>query len=321
MVGCTRQSVNKLLGQFSDDGLIRLDRDGIWVVDLRGLTAASRTLAVAAGVGAVSGPARPRPAPRGGPRPPPARPASGPSVRSGRRPAGHGPRASGVEIAIDTAVSPVRGRARTASPTSEPPSSRARRAKRTRSSGTASSSVIAASTSSAAATSPDPCALRRRRIGCDRLVEPDPGRIAEQTVDAPARADLDDRERPAELLHAPADGLAPGRLAGRPDIRPEPLEDDRRRQSPRGRRRRRRRRPRRRSGRRPPRRARTSRRSGWSPAASARRAARRPATRRSRPAGRSATRPPPRARARRAAARPRRPTSGASRAAGRAARR
>ena len=42
MVGCTRQSVNKLLGQFSDDGLIRLDRDGIWVVDLRGLTAASR---------------------------------------------------------------------------------------------------------------------------------------------------------------------------------------------------------------------------------------------------------------------------------------
>ena len=42
MVGCTRQSVNKLLGQFSDDGLIRLDRDGIWVADLRGLTAASR---------------------------------------------------------------------------------------------------------------------------------------------------------------------------------------------------------------------------------------------------------------------------------------
>ena len=42
MVGCTRQSVNKLLGQFSDDGLIRLDKDGIWVMDLRGLTAASR---------------------------------------------------------------------------------------------------------------------------------------------------------------------------------------------------------------------------------------------------------------------------------------
>ena len=29
MVGCTRQSVNKLLGQFADDGLVRVDRDGI----------------------------------------------------------------------------------------------------------------------------------------------------------------------------------------------------------------------------------------------------------------------------------------------------
>ncbi len=42
MVGCTRQSVNKLLGQFSDDGLVRLERDGIWVTDLEGLTATSR---------------------------------------------------------------------------------------------------------------------------------------------------------------------------------------------------------------------------------------------------------------------------------------
>ena len=42
MVGCTRQSVNKLLGQFSDDGLVRLDRDGIVVLDLDGLVAASR---------------------------------------------------------------------------------------------------------------------------------------------------------------------------------------------------------------------------------------------------------------------------------------
>ena len=41
MVGCTRQSVNKLLGQFSDAGLVRLDRDGIVVTDLRGLVAAS----------------------------------------------------------------------------------------------------------------------------------------------------------------------------------------------------------------------------------------------------------------------------------------
>ncbi len=42
MVGCTRQSVNKLLGQFTDDGLVRLDRDGIVVADLDGLVATSR---------------------------------------------------------------------------------------------------------------------------------------------------------------------------------------------------------------------------------------------------------------------------------------
>jgi len=41
MVGCTRQSVNKLLGQFSDAGLVRLDREGIAVTDLEGLVAAS----------------------------------------------------------------------------------------------------------------------------------------------------------------------------------------------------------------------------------------------------------------------------------------
>lgn len=37
MIGCTRQSVNKLLGLFSDDRLIRLDRDRIVVLDLDGL--------------------------------------------------------------------------------------------------------------------------------------------------------------------------------------------------------------------------------------------------------------------------------------------
>lgn len=42
MVGCTRQSVNKLLGQFTDDGLIRLERDGIVVTNVEGLAAASR---------------------------------------------------------------------------------------------------------------------------------------------------------------------------------------------------------------------------------------------------------------------------------------
>jgi len=42
MVGCTRQSVNKLLGQFADEGLVRLDREGIAVTDLAGLMAAAR---------------------------------------------------------------------------------------------------------------------------------------------------------------------------------------------------------------------------------------------------------------------------------------
>ncbi len=37
MIGCTRQSVNKLLGMFTDDGLIRLERDRIVVIDLDGL--------------------------------------------------------------------------------------------------------------------------------------------------------------------------------------------------------------------------------------------------------------------------------------------
>lgn len=41
MVGCTRQSVNKLLGLFVDDGLIRLDRDAIVILDRDALTAAS----------------------------------------------------------------------------------------------------------------------------------------------------------------------------------------------------------------------------------------------------------------------------------------
>ncbi|MFL5775627.1 MAG: Crp/Fnr family transcriptional regulator, partial [Chloroflexota bacterium] len=42
MIGCTRQSVNKLLGMFTDDGLIRLERDSIVVVDLDGLAKTAR---------------------------------------------------------------------------------------------------------------------------------------------------------------------------------------------------------------------------------------------------------------------------------------
>jgi CRP-like cAMP-binding protein len=37
MIGATRQSVNKLLGQFVDDGLIRIDPDAIVILDLAGL--------------------------------------------------------------------------------------------------------------------------------------------------------------------------------------------------------------------------------------------------------------------------------------------
>jgi CRP/FNR family transcriptional regulator, cyclic AMP receptor protein len=42
MVGCTRQSVNKVLGRFADDGLIRLERHAIVVLDSDGLAAVSR---------------------------------------------------------------------------------------------------------------------------------------------------------------------------------------------------------------------------------------------------------------------------------------
>ena len=42
MVGCTRQSVNKLLGLFVGDGLVALDRDSIVILDLDGLLQASR---------------------------------------------------------------------------------------------------------------------------------------------------------------------------------------------------------------------------------------------------------------------------------------
>ena len=42
MVGSTRQSVNKLLGQFSADGFLRVERDAIVVTDLDGLARAAR---------------------------------------------------------------------------------------------------------------------------------------------------------------------------------------------------------------------------------------------------------------------------------------
>ena len=42
MIGATRQSVNKLLGLFADDGLLRLDRDAIVLLNLEGLARLAR---------------------------------------------------------------------------------------------------------------------------------------------------------------------------------------------------------------------------------------------------------------------------------------
>lgn len=42
MIGATRQSVNKLLGEFVEEGLLRLDHDTIVVPDVEALVRASR---------------------------------------------------------------------------------------------------------------------------------------------------------------------------------------------------------------------------------------------------------------------------------------
>lgn len=42
MIGATRQSVNKLLGLFADDGLLRLEKDAIVILDLDGLARMAR---------------------------------------------------------------------------------------------------------------------------------------------------------------------------------------------------------------------------------------------------------------------------------------
>lgn len=57
MVGCTRQSVNKLLGQFHDAGFLRMEREGILITDLGGLVRAARPLTRGrpAGVRSVQG--------------------------------------------------------------------------------------------------------------------------------------------------------------------------------------------------------------------------------------------------------------------------
>jgi CRP/FNR family transcriptional regulator, cyclic AMP receptor protein len=42
MIGATRQSVNKLLGLFADDGLLRLEKDAIVILDMDGLARMAR---------------------------------------------------------------------------------------------------------------------------------------------------------------------------------------------------------------------------------------------------------------------------------------
>lgn len=42
MVGCTRQSANRVIGQFMDAGYIRVDRESIVVIDIAGLERAAR---------------------------------------------------------------------------------------------------------------------------------------------------------------------------------------------------------------------------------------------------------------------------------------
>ena len=42
MIGSTRQSVNKLLGDFVESGLLRMDGDALVVTDMAALTLASK---------------------------------------------------------------------------------------------------------------------------------------------------------------------------------------------------------------------------------------------------------------------------------------
>jgi CRP-like cAMP-binding protein len=42
MIGATRQSVNKLLGEFEEDGLVRMERDSIFVPNLDRLARTAR---------------------------------------------------------------------------------------------------------------------------------------------------------------------------------------------------------------------------------------------------------------------------------------
>ncbi len=70
------------------------------------------------------------------------------------------------------------------------------------------------------------------RSGCptvrrDRLADRQPRHVAEQRRDLPAGPDLDHGQSPATGRQPGPDGLGPGRRALRPDVVPEPIDDDR----------------------------------------------------------------------------------------------
>ena len=223
--------------------------------------------------------------------------------RSGTRPDGPCARPPGSRPRSKRRYRRSARRARMATPTSAPPSSRARRANRRRSSarppgrprrGPRARGRRMRAAGVDGAPRPQGMGPRGGRFDRDRLVEAHPWRIAEECPEAPSGADLDRRERPAELAESRSDGLAPGRgprsprRARRPGRAPSSPRPRRvvPRSSPRP--------PRPRSGRRrlPP--GRRSPRSGSSPGAGLRQGAPRPAIRRSRRVGRSSRRPLPR---------------------------
>ncbi len=120
-----------------------------------------------------------------------------------------------VDTTIETAVSLPRGRARMATPTSAPPSLAHPSRELDQVAAGRVRSLVGVGR------------LVRTGYGCvriDDLAEPEPLGVPEQGREAAAGADLDGGQGPAELGQPRADRLAPGGLAGRPDIGPQLVE-------------------------------------------------------------------------------------------------
>ena len=210
MVGCTRQSVNKLLGQFTDDGLVRLDREGIAVIGpgradggLAPLSAASARRRV----GRASVSSRTAAAARAA-RERPIGPVRKTTRRTRRSPRGvddrdrdgrvAGPR-PGADRQPDLGAAELAGAPREADEVVGRPRRRP---------------VVGVGVVGAGS----PWAVAAGASGAIDSSKRTHGASPNSAVEAPARPDLDDRQRPAELAEPRADRLAPGRLAGRPDV-------------------------------------------------------------------------------------------------------